>query len=190
MTERGDSDRIEYSVPSNTVLTELNEAARQSIENILLLENRSLDSSLSYSYQDKTARRKLETLHLEDDELYEVLYVGQNGEIANVTLERAGLVTQSVMTVDQYADGNLEEAAELSILRWIDGVEHPFRTNYTIESFKGGAVQATVSHTDITSAQGLEERMMTPYDYAELHKELQLVAVARAGLVDAMLEQG
>lgn len=189
MTERGDRDRIEYSVPSKTVLTALHETARQSIEDVLLVENQSLDSSLSYSYRDKTAQRKLETLYLEDDERYEAMYAGQDGQIASVVLERANLVTQSVMTVSQYAEGNVEEVAELTVLRWIDGITHPFRTKYTLESFRGGVAQATVSHIDVTSPQGLEERAMTTYDYTELHKELQLVAVARAGLINAMLEQ-
>jgi hypothetical protein len=190
MTERPGSDRTEYSVPSKAVLSKLNETAHQSIEDVLLLENQSLDSSLSYSYRDKTTRRKLETLHPEDDEAYEVVYVGQDGHIASVVLERASLVAQAVLAVDQFADGNVEEVAELSILRWVDGVEHPFITRYLLESFRGGAVLDTVSQTDIISAQGLEERRMTPYDYAELQKELQLVAVARAGLTDAALERG
>jgi hypothetical protein len=189
MTERPGSDRTEYSVPSKAMLTELNEAARLNIENILLLERSSPESSLSYSYHDKTARRKLETIRLEDDELYEVLYAGKDGEIASVVLERAALVTHAVVTVDQHAEGNVEEVTELSILRWVDGVEHPFKTTYTLESLMGGAIQATVSHTDIINGQGLEEMPMTPYDYAELERELRLVAVARAGLTDAMLEK-
>lgn len=189
MTERGYSDRIEYTKLSAPMLSELNENARQNIENVLLVENGSLYSSLSYSYQDKVARRRLETLNLEDDETYEVMYPTKDGQIFSTILERASLLTQSTLTVDQYTVGNIEEVADLSILRWVEGAEHPFRTNYLLESFKGGRVQATVSHSDITVAQGLDERAMTHYDYAELRKELQLIAMARAGLANAALSQ-
>lgn len=192
MTERqpgsisGDlQNREEYHFLDSAAQHELKESSLISIEDALIAERGNNRSGLFYTFTEGIAVRKLVLSHVDTTQDDAMLFVnGYESELRQVV--RHPTTTDITVRTKHYREGHLQETAKVSIREYVTGSRMPFISRYLIERYAGDVIHATVGRTDAVKSQGLDEREMLPYDFAEFQQQMNvIVAMRKASLIGA-----
>jgi len=155
---------------------DLREAAVEGVDELL-----DFSGSLStHEYVDGVSTRALEFFYTEnDDSDYRVLF----SDLSSVMLMRHPVQAEVHVSTKEYRNGPLRRLSMLIVRQYIAN-STAFQQEYCLETYVGGAIQATTSSTDVINGEGLDVRTMTPYDFYGLvqgiTKAERYIAHARA----------
>jgi len=154
--------RPEYDTSKNAGLYE---PALTSLEDLMSVGEHI--GFVSESSHDGAARRQMDMYRSEDSaDEYAVLF----SDFTTVSLERAPVQTEAQLVLESYRTGPLQHMARMSVRAFVANSPYPFISEYQLETYVGGSVQALVSTTDVVQGEGLEARRMVPYDFDQLSR--------------------
>lgn len=171
----------EYDTSDTQQMTELKLGAFAAIHSFLDEYESSAHTHLSYRYEQYVATRTFFTEFWDQAEPDEVMYLQRTPQAFLTMTHRFAKIpvrTEVVVQTTASPKSMIREKATVSLRRFALHSDRPLVNDYVVELLPGGAMNGLVGHhvprLDTAKIE-VDERAMTPYDYDQLGKELEVL---------------